>query len=259
MPSNHFLIPNLMAVLFTALTASLHADNAKAPSPVPQIQYDLGSAYPSWVAAEIAFTEHGELDPALFAPSVFSRLSRAFRETPRRESGCVPLPEWIIEHPAGAYRENLEQALGSADHVVVVRVTARSYGFMKIMAGTLLHVQRQEVLKGSAHALRSQGFIRFPGGTFSAGPHAICSPNSQYTSTPEIGERLLLLLGPGEPAADTNGVFATGGPTGIIRLSARGEVDLPSHYENDSNRRTDRETNELFLHRVRDILEGREQ
>ena len=147
--------------------------------------------YPSWVAAHRVFDDNGQIDAKLFSPSQTSSLERRFNRHPGGKS-CKILAE-EIPPDGGDEPAFLKKTLADAGWIFFGTITGYESGFNQSLLGTVFRIEPDEVLRGPEDRMFPHYFF-LPVGNFSIGPYAYCVSSPRFPETPQVGDRILLML-----------------------------------------------------------------
>lgn len=200
---------------------------AAEPAPMPETFFaDAEEQHPSWVSAGRVLTSTGEVDASLF-PAPFSEQLRYVLNLPEKD-GCLRLREVLISRIDPPVREDISQAVRTADVVILAQVTGLAPGFRLTEAGHLVRVRPAEVLKGQEKVTLDEYYFFFPVGSFTVGEKRICKIDERYPSLPEVGQEVLLFaFGPA-----TRPYLGIQDDGGIVVLR-EDSLDVPERYKSD--------------------------
>lgn len=186
-------------------------------------------SYPTFVAADAAFDQDGQINRTLFHPHVIDNILDILRDEPVVD-GCHMLGEVHYEESDLATRFTLNKAIERSPLILTGHVVDQEYGFRGIQAGQLLAVKADEAIKGSTPLEIYYVFV--PVGTFVTGPYRICKNDPGYAEPPVVGERVMVLVPrPVQDAAEPYLDIANA--EGLIVIEEGGGVRLPDRLQKD--------------------------
>lgn len=192
------LLPSLILPGGMQAAASESRGQAAPPSPpaIPRVIARVPGATATWVEASRVLTPSGEVDPKLFSPDD----AKDFRRMLDRPEvgGCIYggstfLDELVILGETPSPARSLADALKSSELILVGTVTNKSYGFSSGIAGQLVQVRPDVLIKDSKGA-QDDYYLFIPVGTFKVGSKTICKVDSREAPAPEIGEQVALFV-----------------------------------------------------------------
>lgn len=139
----------------------------------------IDKTYPTWVSAKTASRSDGSLDPGLFHPALWDRLSELLEAPPDPERKCVPVEEAFQSWVAPPDVSSLEATFESAQLVLLARVTDRESGFDRGIPGQLIQITAIENFKGEVDL--SVYYFFLPIGRFEAGNQARLAGGEEST------------------------------------------------------------------------------
>ena len=216
---------SLLLIVVSAL--ALGPSSGKAPSergrtPMPAKLYGTSpSEYPVWVDKRIAVNPNGTVNRMDLHPAY----ARAIEEVLQAGSSgdCVDPPAVYASRVDLQPRGSLEEAVDTAQLVMLSRVTGRSYGFYGGEAGQLLRLSPTLIYKGKAD--HSDYYTFIPVGDFELGRVHVCKTDSRFAEPPEIGDRILTFTHPPDSR-----ILDPEDPGDIIVLHSSGRVSFPKNY-----------------------------
>jgi hypothetical protein len=224
---------------------------APNPEQMPATVKLPGAEFASWVDARALAFKNGKFTVPAIHPSAEKRIEWLLTQDPA--GGCIQAPEDQVNRVGGQPRANLNDAITSADFVLLGRVTGRSFGFYGMHAGQLLKISVDRVLKGSGGSPVYYAFM--PIGAFTVGGEQICASNTDYAPPPEIGAEIFVFTYP--PDGE---LLSIADPGDLVPVSATGELALPRQYATEHalgvNHTEKRITKDDLVNRINTTLNG---
>lgn len=208
-----------------ATSAQVQAETADGyPALDDQIYFrDAGYTDPIFVSASCLAKElaQGGIERIrdLFDTLIVHQLERAATD------GCADLGHGD-ENVIPESRRTFKNAVDSADNILVTRVVARSPGFHHGVAGTLLSLETDHILKGFGKSF-NRIFVEI--GTFDIGDLSICKTSFYYPKLPELGDKVVILFNNDWYNRDSP-ILSLDGFSGLIVLPPSGPPALSQHY-----------------------------
>lgn len=227
----------VVTVFLLALLTSLSSTQAvagpqsqSAPPPMPKVVTWEPGGRPVWVDASLVLTSSGAVDPKLFAPSAVSVIQTllALPEV----GGCIQATEVTSDYlfivgvtPPKA--QSLAESIKTSELIMVGAVTNKSYGFSDQIAGELVQIKPEVLIKDS-QGRQDYYYLFIPVGTFRVGGKLICKTDQREATPPEVGEHIAVLL-----RATTRGTsnFIFPSEASHITIKSDGSLLAPEHLK----------------------------
>jgi hypothetical protein len=155
---------------------------------MPRHFYTRDDRTPSFIPAVEVFDTRGHLKEA----GVGKGNSEDIRTVLDLQKGIDDCRSWdsTLDYQWDA-PSTLEEATTKVSNVLLTRVTGMTEGFYSSLAGTLVRLETEEILKGE-ESLASTQYIFLPVADFTVGKQRVCRTNDTYPPLPDLNDRVVL-------------------------------------------------------------------